>query len=189
MSAASPPRLPRPPPAGPRSPHAVARDHSVLSRIEPTPLRGHIAAAGPPRSHRRQAPALPNDLRQWGAVAPVNPKQGTSLEQYRPALGAAFIDAQWSAAYFSSGRGNRIGGRGAAPPPPISDESFRRLSSGRLCTPTAIVARHLQSALRSGFEPKQRALIDRTAVAIAAQAQARMQTQRPAVQWRAAPRI
>ena len=183
----TPKRLPRPPPTGPRSPHAAARDHSVISRsLGPNTVvqRGERAASAQPANSRRQAPQLPDHLRQWSARAPHRRAGVTSLELYRPALSSAFLDAQWSAAYSTSGRAGPL--VASAVKAPVSDDDFRRL-----CTPTTIISRHLQSALRAGFEPKQRALIDRAAVAIAAQARGPerpVQWRQAPVQWRQAPR-
>ena len=56
----------------------------------------------------------------------------------------------------------------------------------QLCTPTAIIQRHLQSALRAGFARDRGVLYGAERAAAARAAHARMQMQHP-IRWRAAP--
>lgn len=147
----------------------------------------------------RPAPALPSNLRQWTAPTHFRKPPVRTADDYQPTLDASFIDAHWQLAFHAAGRGGGMSastvgleapvyhaaaGRG----PPASTVGLDTLAADatkpQVCTPTAIIARHLQSTLRAGFAKQQGVLFDRGE--LARSAQARLQAQHP-VRWRAAP--
>lgn len=173
------------------SPHAAARDHSVLSRVDPAGGRSldltgptRLADAGAERS-RRQAPVLPTHLKQWTApsYARQPPAKGARrLQDYQPLLDATTLDRHWRMAYHAAGRGGPQ--QLYKPPPQPPPQPAREADARQLCTPSAIISRHLQSTLRAGFAQHPGVLFDRQAAQAAAQA--KLQAAHP-VRWRAAP--
>ena len=156
----------------------------MLSRVDaagPSLAASGLAAASKvgSNSKRRAPPALPQHMRQWTAPAHARqaPARGaTTLKQYQPTLDAALIDMQWQMAYFAAGR--------AGPPGAIGTASTPAAGQRQLCTPSALIARHMQSVLRAGFTQQPGVLFDRSAVASAAQA--RLHSAKP-IRWRPAP--